>query len=158
MGSAQVTLSQGIYIIKDGPLIVSSGSSLTGDYVGFYLTGKTAQLHFTPDTTVSLSAPKTGQMAGLLFFRDRDAQTDDVLSISSNNARRLVGTMYLPRSTLRIDAQRPIADMSAYTVIVVRRLQLFSGPNLGLNTSYGASDVPVPKGIGPLARSISLAQ
>jgi hypothetical protein len=65
---------------------------------------------------------------------------------------------YMPASTLHIDAQNPVADESAYTVIVVHRLQLFSGPNLVLNTNYGASDVPVPKGVGPLSSSISLVQ
>jgi Flp pilus assembly protein TadG len=156
--NSKVTFSQGTYIIKDGPLQVMSGASVAGEYVGFYLTGQTARFQFGFDTSVSLTAPKSGDLAGLLFFRDRNVPANDTNFMTSNNARKLVGTIYMPASTLHIDAQNPVADESAYTVIVVHRLQLFSGPNLVLNTNYGASDVPVPKGVGPLSSSISLVQ
>src|SRR5215813_8591155 len=36
---AQVTLTSGVYIIKDGPLIVEKGAILKGTQVGIYLTG-----------------------------------------------------------------------------------------------------------------------
>jgi hypothetical protein len=51
---------------------------------------------------------------------------------------------------LYIDANKPIADQSAYTIVVARRVELYSGPNLVLNTDYGGTDVPVPKGVGPV--------
>jgi hypothetical protein len=40
---------------------------------------------------------------------------------------------------------------------VVKQLHLYSGPNLVLNTDYGATDVPVPMGVGPSSAKIFLA-
>src|SRR4029434_1210623 len=68
--NAQVTLASGVYIIKDGPLIVDKGAALTGANVGFYLTGPSSNLTFAADSTISLSAPKDGPLAGLLIFDD----------------------------------------------------------------------------------------
>ena len=45
---AQVFLNPGVYVIKDGPLIVSGNAFLEGVNVGFYLTGSKAKVNFTP--------------------------------------------------------------------------------------------------------------
>jgi hypothetical protein len=42
--------------------------------------------------------------------------------ILSDNARMLLGTIYMPQGRLIIDANKPIADKSAYTVLVVQRI------------------------------------
>ena len=79
--------------------------------------------------------------------------------IVSDNARNLLGTIYLPAGRLVIDAKRPVADRSAYTIIVARQVELFDGPNLYLNTNYSGSDIPVPQGVGPSThRTVSLIQ
>jgi hypothetical protein len=200
---ANVKLDPGIYVIKDGPLVVGSeawtgGSryrnwvpclcyrrrvlagiksrlrcpnastmlppaSLSGDGVGFYFTGRVEPdddhiarpIQFMPRSNVSLSAP-TGdlttdnrKMAGLLFFEDRAAPPNRVFEVMSDNARRLVGTIYLPRGTFLVSANQVVADQSEYTAIVARRLALSESPRLVVNANYSASKVPVPKGIGP---------
>ena len=52
----------------------------------FYLTGE-ATFKFKKDTVVSLSAPKDGALAGILFFEDRDNNADLVNKITSDDAR-----------------------------------------------------------------------
>lgn len=146
-GTAKVTLNPGIYIIDGGALHVSDTASLAGENAGFFLTGKGSVIHFSPGTTISLGAPETGALAGLLFYEDRNVTGVRNHSIKSNNAHHLLGTIYLPKSKLTIDASKPIADQSAYTAIVVNELVLMSGPNLVLNTDYDLTDVPVPDGI-----------
>jgi hypothetical protein len=98
-----------------------------------------------------LTAPKDGSLAGLLFFEDRSATTNGTHSISSDDARVLLGTIYLSRGTLVVDASKPVADQSAYTAIVARTLRLKAGPNLVLNSDYGSTDIPVPAGLKNLA-------
>ena len=71
--------------------------------------------------------------------------------IRSDNARRLVGTIYLPNGKLLIDGRKPIADRSEYTVIIADTFELQDGPNLVLRTDYHLSDIPVPTGVGPVA-------
>lgn len=181
-----VTLRPGIYVMKDGPLIVDKKATLTGTGVAFYFTGDNAGLLFDKRTTISLSAPTTGVMAGLLMSEERTvmAPTDpadlvdtllgDVITptppplaatkpmriyrIISDNARNVLGTIYLPSGRLVIDASRPVADMSAYTVVVAQQINLYEGPNLVLNANYGNSSVPVPKGVGPVSGRLLLSQ
>ena len=176
--NAKVTLLSGIYVIDNGPLVVDHGGSLTGTNVGFYFTGDKGGLLFDVDSTITLTAPKDGIMAGLLFFENRMvsapiAPPDGVklappppppgsppmrtYRIVSNNARTLLGTIYLPAGRLIIDADKPVADLSAYTVIVARQVELFDGPNLYLNTNYAGSDVPVPSGVGPISGASGVA-
>ena len=67
------------------------------------------------------------------------------------------------RSTCRpgrlvVDAKKPVADQSAYTVIVAAQINLYEGPNLVLNANYAATSVPVPKGVGPVGGRLLLTQ
>lgn len=154
--------------------------------MAFYFTGDNSGLLFDKRTTISLSAPTTGVMAGLLMSEERTvtAPTDpadlvdtllgDVITptppplaatkpmriyrIISDNARNVLGTIYLPSGRLVIDASRPVADMSAYTVVVAQQINLYEGPNLVLNANYSNSSVPVPKGVGPVSGRLLLSQ
>jgi len=147
VSGGEAVLTPGVYIIRDGPLHVESGS-LTGEDVGFYLTGEAASLRFDPKSSISLSAPTKGEMAGMLVFEDRNTPMPDGHMISSNDARTLVGTLYFPNSRLTINAQEPVADRSDFTVILAGEFDLEAGPELVLNTDYSDSDVPVPSGVG----------
>ncbi len=155
---ASVTLLSGIYVIAGGPFRVDKGARVTGRYTSFYFTGEGAVIDFRPESEISLTAMRDENLAGLLFFEDRNAPLDRDFKITSDNARMLLGTIYLPRGHLLVDAKRPVADLSAYTVIVARRLKLSDGPNLVLNTDYAATDIPVPRGVGPGNGQVSLAQ
>ena len=81
-----------------------------------------------------------------------------IYRIISNNARLMLGTIYLPTGRLVIDATQPVADQSAYTVVVAQQVNLYEGPNLYLNANYDATSVPVPKGVGPLSGKILITQ
>jgi len=187
---AQVTLRSGVYIMKDGPLVVDKKASMSGTNVGFYFAGSSPGLLFDQDSVISLTAPKDGAMSGLLFFEDRNVanalslpsppsgkpavpllssvfnillpgQKTPTLReyrIISDDARNLLGTIYLPVGRLIIDSKRTIADQSAYTVIVARLINLYDGPNLMLNARYGSTDVPVPAGVGPSSADTQLTQ
>ena len=154
------SLFAGEYIIRDGPLHVSSGGTLSGDYVGFYLTGLNARLEFEVDSTIDLIAPKSGDMTGMLFWSDAGSTANATKGngnkfnaahvVTSDDARRLEGTIYLPDRLLVVDGDTPVAERSNYTVIVALGFELNNGPNLVLKTDYAASDVPVPEGVGPM--------
>jgi Flp pilus assembly protein TadG len=141
-------LDPGVYIIKGGQLTVAAGGRLLGENAGFYLTGPSSTVVFGRDSEVSLTAPKTGDMAGLLFFEDREKAQYGFHQITSRNARNLVGTMYFPKSKLLIDANNPVADRSDYTIIIAKEFELREGPELVLNTDYASSQIPVPEGVG----------
>lgn len=152
------TFSPGDYIIKDGPLYVTEEAKVSGEHVGFFFTGKDSVLYFGPHTEITLSAPTDGEMAGLLFFEERNNKKARPHAILSDGARKLEGTIYLPAGHLYVDADAPIADKSAYTAIIVSRLELFAGPHLVLNTDYSATDVPVPEGVGNMSGEVYLSK
>lgn len=149
VSGAIVTLFPGTYIFKDGPLIVNGGSIVTGLNVGLHFAGTGGGLRFEPKSVVTLTAPILGEMAGMLITEDRAAPLGQDYSIFSNDARTLLGTIYLPRGRLHVAANSPVGDLSAYTIIVARRFTLSEGPTMVLNTNYGATDIPVPLGLGP---------
>ncbi|MEM6615655.1 MAG: pilus assembly protein TadG-related protein [Pseudomonadota bacterium] len=161
-GDAEATFQPGIYVIKDGPLLVEDRASLSGVDVGFFLTGPNSVFEFAPDTSISLEAPRNGPMAGLLFQEDLSVPYSfrinalfphfqpprvRVHKIRSNDARQLLGTLYLPRSILMIDANAPVAEDSAFTAIVAARIWLLGGPTLVINSDYAATEVPLPSSL-----------
>jgi hypothetical protein len=167
-GDAKVRLNPGTYRIR-GALIVKDNAELVGERVGFYFSsvwkagkveGQVAYFRFTGNSLIDISAPETGEMAGILIWESvNSAATEGRYSttrdsnyhqISSARAKRLTGTIYLPVGRLLIDAPHRIADESDYTVLLVNRLDLSNGPNLVLNSNYAKSRVPVPEGLGPI--------
>ncbi len=155
---ADVTFNPGIYVIKDGPLAVGLGGKLLGENVGFYLVGDDSTFYFGPEAVINLTAPKQGPMAGILFFEDRNAPANRVHRILSDDARTLLGTFYLSRGVLQVASLLPVADQSAYTAIVARKLDMEGSPTLVLNADYNATDVPVPQGVGPVGSTVYLRE
>lgn len=152
-------LNPGVYVIKDGKLEMQTYSGLTGENVGFYFHGDTSVLEFAADTWVNLTAPKWGDLAGILFFEDRNAPALRKFRILSDWAERLLGTIYLPRGMFYVGSNKPVASKSAYTVVVARQIRMDAGPDLVLNSDYGSTDIPVPEGVGNTAPStVSLEQ
>src|SRR5262249_27120275 len=128
---AEVNLGRGIFTIKDGPLIVDRGGALQGTDVAIYLKGRGANLTFATASTISLPPPKHAPLAGLLIF---DAPSGAPApptppfplpipivgglvggngsgpprehKILSDNARMLLGTIYMPQGRLIIDASK----------------------------------------------------
>lgn len=157
-GNADVRFSPGVYIIQDGEFRALSNVRMEGLHVGFYLAGSDTRFYFGPNVHIDFEAPINGDMAGLLFFSDR-AQSGSVQNeIKSNFAHNLVGTVYLPRAELHVKASRPVANESAYTAIVVNRLELTVRPHLVLNANYDETDVPVPDGIRGAGQPIRLIE
>ena len=185
-GASAELRTGGVYVMKDGPLIVGSAmistgggdddddddggglklapGTLKGTNVGIFFTGTVVPdkdgavrpLHFMADSLVELTALKAGPMAGLLFFEDRTAPLARIFDIRSDSARKLVGTIYLSRGIFSVNARQKVADQSEYTAIVTRRIHLDQAPNLVLNTRYSDTDVPVPEGLGPNSSSSRL--
>ena len=153
---AKVTFSPGVYVIKDGPLVVTGQGALTGANVGLFLSGKGAQIRFDGPSSVSLTAPKSGDMAGILMFEDRAAPLGQKHEITSNDTRMLLGTIYLSRGRLHVAAQSPVADKSAYTIVVANQFSLSEGPTMVLNTDYAGTNIPVPAGVGPNSNRTAL--
>ena len=158
ISGGEVFLEPGIYVIKDGELWIKSGSQISGENVGIYFAGAKTNFYLESNSVVDLTAPKDGPLAGILFFQDRNANDGIVYEISSNKASVLLGTIYLPRGELAVSSNARVADESAWTAIIVKKLTVSSRSNLVLNTGYGQTDIPVPSGVNQTGGSIVLEQ
>ncbi len=146
VGTASVEFSPGTYVIKDGAFTIANTAKAKGKNVGFYLTGTGAFLKFTHDASIDFSGEESGDMPGLLFFADRNSAGVTHV-ITASQAHTMTGTIYLPNDDLRIDPNSSVADLSAYTAIIVNRMRIEQGPTLVLNSNYGGTPVPVPDGV-----------
>ena len=145
---ANVVMKPGIYVIKGGEFRIRNSGSLLGDGVGIYFTGTDGRAVFDGTSSISLTAPVDGEMAGLLFYQDRVMDMTE-FEISSKNASVLLGTIYLPNGRLKVHANNAVAQSSAFTVIVARFLDIGKKAKLYINSGYASTDVPVPEGVGP---------
>lgn len=157
-GASVVDLDPGVYIVKDGALQVKDLSRLRGEGVGFYFTGVDARLLFEDKVVVSLAAPLTGAMAGVLFWQSPAATGIDRFEVKSNFVDRLVGTIYLPRAEFYAFASDEIAENSEYTAIIADRIQLAGKTTLVLNANYALTSVPVPAGLAGAGGQVFLRE
>ena len=147
LANVELKLNPGIYVIKDGAFVLEGNATITGENVGFYLTGIGGVVSFGTSSNISLTAPKDGPMAGILFFEDRNAPLGRTFLMASKDARTLVGTIYLPKGILAVTGKSRFAEASDWTAIIAQRIVIYNGPNLQLNADYDDSEVPVPAGI-----------
>jgi hypothetical protein len=145
---SEIKLEPGVYVMKDGSLDADSNSVISGEGVSIYFTGVGSRFTFDNTTEVDFKAPETGPMAGILFFQDPKSSPGTVFEISSRRAMNLLGTIYLPKGTLLVDANNKIAQSSAYTVIVANKISISKYSDVVINADYDATPVPLPAGLG----------
>lgn len=179
---AKVAFEPGMYVFKDSPIKVDKAARIEGSGVGLVFSGKDATLKLANDSAVSLSAPESGVMAGILIY-GQPSGTERKFSIVSKDAQELTGTVYLPGDALTVGGDDNldgscdpvilddgtilppdpacIADFgtaSDWTAIIANRLKVTAGSTLVMNTNYDGSSVPVPAGVGPKSARVMLAR
>ncbi|MBS0412009.1 MAG: hypothetical protein JSR86_18970 [Proteobacteria bacterium] len=136
----------GTYYFRNGSLQMQQNATLTGSNVTLIF-DNTAQFQFDDSSVIDLTGARYGQYAGFVIMTTR--QNVGTFEISSDSARRLEGTVYIPNATLQVTgANNRVADQSAWTVIVAKSIQMTGSPNLVVNANYAVSGVPVPNGVG----------
>lgn len=153
-GNAKMILEPGEHYFK-GEMEFNGNATLKGDDVVLIFDTNRA-FSFGQNSTVNLTARKTGPLAGFLIATGRN--NTKRFTISSNKVRELLGTIYIPGSELFISAAGNVAQDSAWSVIVAKSLTLDKNPVLVINKNYVGSGVPVPQGVGPSASTPRLAQ
>jgi len=149
-GNSDVELKPGVYVLKDGPLELNGSGIVHGDHVGFYFDGDLSVASIGTATSIRITAPKSGPLAGILLFENRSAKPGRLFTIAAGNAELLEGTIYLSRARLVVDGRSRVGQLARWTAIVAGGIEISNGPEIHLNSDYRGSDVPVPEGIaGP---------
>jgi Flp pilus assembly protein TadG len=147
LGTANLVLAPGEHFFVGPGLSVGGQSTVTGSDVVVVLKNLLAA-QITGEAVLNLEGRKSGPYAGFVLIADRSYIGD--VEISTSNARKLVGTIYLPNASLTVNGtNNRIADQSPWTVVVARTIRTLGSANLVINAGYTASSVPVPAGVGP---------
>jgi len=141
-GDSDIVLAAGTYVIKDGPLSILDTSRVKGEAITFFLTGKKAVIRFEDMSTLTLTAPTTGEMAGILVFQDRNYSGDHVWD--SDAPTELHGTIYLPEGNLLSQSSNSITPINSCNVLIAKslRFKFRSGVSIDLGQSQCRDYLP----------------
>ncbi|HUY28672.1 MAG TPA: pilus assembly protein TadG-related protein [Candidatus Binataceae bacterium] len=134
-GNAQVTFAAGVYVLRGGGMIVSSGATLSGSGVTFYDTTGSAgysPISISGSVTANLSAPTSGMLKGILFFQDRTVTNGAGSVISGGVNADLSGVLYFPTTNLTYNG----GSANSYSIIVANTLTV--NGNVTMNANYSA--------------------
>jgi hypothetical protein len=118
-GVTNVTFNAGTYILAGGGLTINGTTTMTGAGVTFYDTtgtGGYVGINFYGSYTVTLSAPTTGALAGMLFFQDRTIAVGSGQSgVAGSTTSTFDGAFYFPTTILNYAGKNAT---NGYSVIV----------------------------------------
>jgi hypothetical protein len=120
----QIRLQQGIYVIKDGPLILTGNTKIEAKFVGIYLTGSGAGMTITGNTDVDLLAPSSGPMAGVAIAQNRYAAPGQKSSITGNSDLRVGGVLYFPTQKLSYWGNSKTQAWSPVTTVIAKSVEI----------------------------------
>lgn len=89
-----------------------------------------------------------GIVGGLLDTDPCAVAVGSKFTMASDNVDVLEGVVYTPAALLIVTGKNRVAEAADWTVMIARRLEIVGSPTLVINANYGASDVPVPDGVG----------
>jgi Putative Flp pilus-assembly TadE/G-like len=100
VASDQVVFNQGTYVIDGaGGLTISGNATISGNGVTFYFTGN-ATINMTGTPTMNLTAPSSGQYAGILMYQDPSDTNTTGPSVGGNTGTNYGGVLYFPKDQL----------------------------------------------------------
>ncbi len=141
-GTMRVTLNPGLYVFTGGDVKLTGGASLEGSDVTLWFTGPGANMDLGGSAGVSLSAPTSGDWAGILIGSARDETVSETFNVKGNASLYLEGNVYLPTHHLNF-AGGPDAIMPPnFTVLIAGTIGFGGNSRLELRGDYASSSMP----------------
>lgn len=158
-----VTLASGDHYFSRANLRLTDSARLTGSDVALYFDGD-SHFDFSGTSKVNLSGRRSGPYAGFVVVtfpkwgKQGERQNGHDFRIASDRVDKLEGVVYLPEAKLVIEGRDKVAENSAWTVIVAKKVEVTGSATLQINKDYTAAGVPsVPDGVGPTRTDVRLA-
>jgi hypothetical protein len=143
----KASLKPGTYFVKDRFYVGGGSSELTGNGVTIVLS-KDATVTIAGGGTISLTAPTTGQTAGIIFLGDREVPNNKAIDLQGGAKMLLNGALYLPsRSVIYSNND---SNSSACTQLIAWRIHFDGGSRFRRNCQG--------TGVSPIGGSESIAQ
>ena len=143
---ANVTLNPGTYILVGGGLNFGGGATVTGSGVTFYNTYDAqhpySSIQMNNGVSVTLSAPTTGPLAGVLMFQDRSVAGGAASAFSGGASLKMTGALYFPTTAL----QYYNGASAPYTIVVAKTISFAGGVKINNDYSSLPGGSPVKGG------------
>jgi Flp pilus assembly protein TadG len=139
-----ITMSAGTYYIEGG-ITVDTGASITGTS-GVALYVATGQLNFNAGSTVKLSAPTTGTLAGIAIWQA--ASDTNEINLDSGSTSEYNGAIYAPTAELTLNSA---SNAAACTLVDVGSVMLDSGATFSVGTDCSSFSSSQAFGAGSTA-------
>jgi len=144
--NATLTLAPGVHYFSVATLTLLNNAVLQGSNVALVF-DDLSFFTFQDNSDIELQGMTSGPLAGFVIATTQGNRK--TFTISTTSARTLLGVVYIPSGLLSITGNAPVAQASAWTVIVAQAIGVSGSANLTLNANYDGSEVPVPVGAGP---------
>ena len=146
-GEVTVTFAPGVFVIKDGVLQASGGTSYTGNGVTFFLTGAGAGIQLSGQANWHLVASSSGPFAGFVFFLDPHGPTGSAATssqLSGTAEMYFEGVIYLPQQRVALTGNSEVYTPSPYTAFIMDSLDITNNNAMVINNDASKTSVPVP--------------
>jgi hypothetical protein len=124
--SSVIKLLPGRYIMKDGPLVIDSGATVTGEEVMIAFLGEGATMYMLGGGSLSVTSETSGPYANIQFFGDRNVygkkQENLWWTVIGDSSLSYDGALYLPSFNVWWAGGSMIKGSSPSYIAVARKL------------------------------------
>ena len=142
-GGAQVEVRPGVYVVRDGDLIMSGGGTMRGDGVTFIIEGQST-VNLSGGGSYWLRAPTSGPTASFLFFQKRDASPGARAKMSGGGDLYYEGIIYFPTQNVEVSGGGSTTTISPFTAYIANTFLYSGGSALNINVDRARTTVPIP--------------
>lgn len=133
-----MNLSPGVYTLDSGGISLGAQANLSGTGVTLVLTSSQGSAHIGGWTqhggsTINISAPTDGDMAGVAIYQDRNAPSGAGVNISGGGSVDVNGVIYTPSTSLDWGGNFSTANADSCTRIIADTIRFHGTPALGNN-------------------------
>lgn len=126
----EIALEPGLYIVKDGPLLLGANSSVTGEGVSFLLTGRGAELDAQGSPSLTLSAMDSGPLAGIAIAVTHEGVEAPQSLLRGSPRFDVHGSIYLPGQVLLLQGTPDLTLSGESTKAVAAAFELRGNPEM----------------------------
>ncbi|MHB2209041.1 DUF7305 domain-containing protein [Methylobacterium sp. CM6257] len=119
-----VTLAAGIYYFQGASVKIDSNATISGSGVTLFLDANSS-LDITGTPSISLTAPSSGSLTGIVLFQSRSASGTS-LSISGNSTVSLDGVLYAPATSVTFTGNGTTTNPARYGSVIASQVH-FTG-------------------------------
>jgi hypothetical protein len=142
-----VNLAHGAYYINH-PLNLGNNVTVNGNTGVTLIINDNSAMSLGNNLTMNLTAPTSGEYAGLAFASIRTATASVTQSFSNNTTLKVTGAIYFPNQIVQFD-NNSVIQATTCAQVIARMVQIQNNANLN-NNCGGTGVIPIGSGASKL--------